>query len=661
MVFSDSKLGALVHRLIIPFKDMQYLPKWVVLFIDTCLTMIAFTISYLVCYDLLSVPIIFDAFIYKLLLNTAVAVIFFMIFRTYSGIIRYSTFTDALKVFYAVLFSNLIMIIISSLLWKIYSRTIFLNIGFFINSVLTFVFMFSFRMFVRLIYDYFRLSPETSRQRIPILIYGVTSATVSIARMIRSNNSIQYRLAGFITTTSNAAHKTLLGVPVYHKKEQYSKILKRGDVQTILLNPSELSKEEKQEIIDFCLNSNIQMIAHPPISEWDDGKPKIGEIKTIQIEDLLGRDPIFINDKLIGEQLANKCILITGAAGSIGSEIARQISQYKPKHLILCDCAESPLYALQLEMAEKMPNLKFSALISDVRNKNRMEKIFSSFRPQYVFHAAAYKHVPLMELYPSEAIITNIEGTKNVADLSVKYGAEAFVMVSTDKAVNPSNIMGASKRIAEIYIQSYFSYLHDDPGKNENITKFITTRFGNVLGSNGSVIPRFKEQIAKGGPVTVTHPQIIRYFMTIPEACRLVLEASIMGKGGEIFIFDMGEPVKIVDLAERMIRLAGFTPGQEIKIEFSGLRPGEKLYEELLNQKEYTQPTHHKKIMIATVRKYDYNTVLQMINTLIGYAKDYNSLESVKMMKAIVPEFISSNSIFEDLDKLDKKENPEKD
>lgn len=641
-------MGRFISRLIIPFREMPYLPKWLVLLMDICISMLSFTISYMICYNLLDVPVLVNAFLMKLLLSTGISVMFFIIFKTYSGIIRYSTFMDASRVFFAVFFSNLTLISINFLLTKFFNKAIFLNIGFFINAILAFVLMFSFRMFVKLIHDYFKDSFLTSN-KVPILIFGVTSHSVSIARMIKSNDSLNYKLVGFISMTSHAANKTLMGVPVYYGKNQYLNVLASGKVKALLIIPSEINRSTKQEIVDICLENNVQVISPPPISEWVDGKPKTGEMKNIQIEDLLGREPIQINENKIGRELEGKCILVTGAAGSIGSEIVRQVSRFKPSTLILCDYAESPTYEIQLELQEKFPELNFVPLVSDVRNFRQMDRIFSTYRPQYVYHAAAYKHVPLMEEYPSEAVLTNVCGTKNIADLSVKYCAEVFVMVSTDKAVNPSNVMGASKRIAEMYTQSLYQYLQKK-GK-EGVTRFITTRFGNVLGSNGSVIPRFKDQIAKGGPITVTHPEIIRYFMTIPEACRLVMEASVMGRGGEIFIFDMGEPVKIVDLAERMIRLAGLIPGKDIKIEFTGLRPGEKLYEELLNNKEYTRPTHHEKIMIAAVRQDDYERVSSEIQELVEYAQSYDAVNVVRTMKEIVPEYISYNSNFEVLDK----------
>jgi FlaA1/EpsC-like NDP-sugar epimerase len=411
----------------------------------------------------------------------------------------------------------------------------------------------------------------------------------------------------------------------------------------VILSIQQISPGRRQEIIELCLANNARVLTVPPVQNWINGELSFRQIRKVRIEELLERDPIKLNEDNIRKQLKGKTILITGAAGSIGSELVRQIAKFEPGKLILLDNAESPLHDLQLELADTQRNLSFEVVIGDVRSKERLENVFKTFRPQLVYHAAAYKHVPMMENNPSESILTNVLGTKITADLSVQYNVERFVMISTDKAVNPTNVMGASKRIAEIYTQAL---------SNENKqTKFITTRFGNVLGSVGSVIPRFRQQIENGGPVTITDPEITRYFMTIPEACRLVLEAGCMGNGGEILIFDMGKSVKIIDLAKKMIQLSGLTLGRDIEIVTTGLRPGEKLYEELLNDEENTLPTHHEKIMIAKVPVYDFKKISSELDQLVSLFNSQNNMEIVKKMKEIVPEYISNNSVFEKLDK----------
>ncbi len=519
--------------------------------------------------------------------------------------------------------------------------------------------MFVFRMLVKLMYDHIGSDVFfQGKTYTPLLIFDVTQSAVAMARMIKNSTTTPYKIVGFVSPDPKAVDKSILNEPVYSMDKADSLKIKKKGAKALLINPLELGRREKQAIADYCMENKIQMVSPPPVSEWENGQPRVDKIKNIQIEDLLGRVPIKISVEEIAKSLEQKCVMVTGAAGSIGSEIVRQIARFNPSLLLLCDVAESPLHYLQLEVTEKYPNLNFFPVICDVRNYSRMEQIFETYHPHHIYHAAAYKHVPLMENHPAEAIYTNVIGSKNVADLSVRYDAEVFIMISTDKAVNPTNVMGASKRIAEIYVQSLFKYLKDNREKNNKNTKIITTRFGNVLGSNGSVIPRFKSQIEKGGPVTVTHPDIIRYFMTIPEACRLVLEAGNMGAGGEIFVFDMGAPVKIVDLAEKMIKLAGFTPYKDIDINFTGLRPGEKLYEELLANEESTQPTYNKKIMIGSAREYDYFEVKAHIERLLTAVLSYENEIVVKIMKELVPEFISANSTYEVFDKEKEKLEP---
>lgn len=478
-----------------------------------------------------------------------------------------------------------------------------------------------------------------------VFIYGAKEAGVNIAKALRVNLRNHYRLRGFIADEPELINKVMMGVRVFPNDDTLIDVLNDRDVQTIIISPAKMEELKKSDMADRLLVHNIKLMTAPPLSEWNGQALSRTQLKEIQIEDLLQRNPIEIDIHKVASHLEGKRVMITGAAGSIGSEIMRQVASFNPYKLILVDQAETPLHDIRLELQDRWRDIDAETIIADISNATRMEDIFKEFKPQYIFHAAAYKHVPMMEDNVSESIQVNVFGTRTVADLAVKYGAEKFVMISTDKAVNPTNVMGCSKRICEIYVQSLAKKLQKEGG---HATQFITTRFGNVLGSNGSVIPRFRDQIQRGGPVTVTHPEIIRYFMTIPEACRLVLEAGSMGNGGEIYIFDMGKPVKIVDLAKRMISLSGRT---DVKIEFTGLRHGEKLYEELLNVKELTKPTYHEKIMIATVREYDYDEVKERIQKLIDVSYTYDQMKIVAAMKDIVPEFVSKNSCFEALDK----------
>ncbi len=495
-----------------------------------------------------------------------------------------------------------------------------------------------------------------------VIIYGAGEAGIAAKRTLDHDNKVNMMLAAFIDDDERKAGKAIDGIKIFNTRD-LSSLLKQEKIDNLIIATQSLLPDQKNKIVDICLENDVKVLTLPPVRYWINGQPTAKQLQNIKIEDLLEREPIEIHNDIIGDQLKGKRVLVTGAAGSIGSEIVRQVAQFAPQMIILNDQSETPLHELQLELQENVINNNFHSFIGDVRDQCRMELLFQTFKPHYVYHAAAYKHVPLMEHNPGEAIRTNVMGTKVVADLSVKYGVNKFVMISTDKAVNPTNVMGASKRIAEIYVQSLFnsfkyrepttytnglSHLNADPSKAK--TRFITTRFGNVLGSNGSVIPRFQAQIQKGGPITVTHPDITRYFMTIPEACRLVLEAGSMGEGGEIFIFDMGKSVKIIELAKKMIRLSGLVPNQDIAIEFSGLRPGEKLYEELLNDLENTMPTHHDKIMVAQVREYNFQSVSKHIKELIQLSCEYKDRQVVIKMKEIVPEFKSNNSIYEELD-----------
>jgi FlaA1/EpsC-like NDP-sugar epimerase len=478
-----------------------------------------------------------------------------------------------------------------------------------------------------------------------VVIYGVGETGVATKRTLDTDPSVNMSVVAFVDDDIRKKGKVVDNVKIFHT-DDLAKIIELENIDDLIITPQRISSERKNRIVDLCLDHDVKVLNVPPLKTWVNGSFKTNQIKNIKIEDLLERAPIVIEEGVIESQLKGKRILVTGAAGSIGSEIVRQLAKFHPQLIILNDVAETALHELQLELQDNSLLNNFITFLGDVKNPERMHTLFETFKPHYVYHAAAYKHVPMMESHPCEAICTNVGGTKIIADLSVKFRVKKFVMISTDKAVNPTNVMGASKRIAEIYVQAL-----NTSTINECLeTKFITTRFGNVLGSNGSVIPRFKAQIQKGGPVTVTHPDITRYFMTIPEACRLVLEAGSMGNGGEIYIFDMGNSIKIVELAKKMIRLSGLIPNQDIKIEFTGLRPGEKLYEELLNDLENTLPTHHEKIMIAKVKGNNFEVVSQKVEDLIDIACRYQDKEVVKLMKKLVPEFKSNNSIFEELD-----------
>ncbi len=632
--------------------NLTYLPKWGVLLIDLLLALIAYVISYLISYNLAGLqikpgilPIWQQASIVMVL-----QAVMFWVFHTYSGILRFSTFVDATKVVLSVLVAGTTPALINSIIRYTTGQYLMLNSILFSYIFVAIVLLVCWRVTIKLSFEY--MSHHSPGIR-PVMIYGTKSAGLAIAKMLNSNMDSQYRPVGFITDADDNVKHELLGLKVYVKNEHLIRILKAKEVQDIIVSPLKMKHINPAKDLAIFLDNGIRILTTPYFSDFHEEESgemtkKIGSIEAIKVEDLLERPEIHINTDNVSQVISDKVVMVTGAAGSIGSEIVRQVSKFEPRLVVLAEIAESPLHDLSLDLNKLFPKIHYARVITDVRNRDMLREVFEEYHPQVIFHAAAYKHVPLMEEYPTQAILANVLGTKNVADLAVEYKAERFVMVSTDKAVNPTNVMGASKRIAEIYVQSLFRKLS---AQDPNVTKFITTRFGNVLGSNGSVVPFFKKQIAAGGPVTVTHPDIIRYFMTIPEASCLVLEASTLGKGGEIFCFDMGAPVKISDLARNMIRLAGFQPGKDIEIVYTGLRPGEKLYEELLNQKELTLPTANEKIMVANVRENDYDTMSKLIDELIRSAQKGLTFPSVKMMKQIVPEFQSRNSIYEQLDK----------
>ncbi|MFV5688887.1 polysaccharide biosynthesis protein [Flavobacterium sp. ZT3R25] len=578
----------------------------------------------------------------------AVNVFFFWLFRTYSGIIRHSSYIDAVKLLFSQMAVLIIFLFFNFGYELLYGQKAFLNTAFFINIVLSFCGLFLYRVIIKQTFEFY-FSEQGTNKLIRTIIYGTDANAISVANALKFETPSRFKIVGFVDKNNQNATKRMLDLPILVKKKKLPPLMRSVNAQAVIIADKSLSKEERLIIVDQCLEFNYRVYTVPLISDWENQKEISQKVKNIQIEDLLERKPIVLDSKLISKQLKDKTILITGAAGSIGSEIVRQVLCFSPKTVVILDQAETPLHHLCLEMGNLDCNSKIYNVIADVRNKVAMDKVFKRYQPQVVFHAAAYKHVPLMEENPSQAILTNIEGTKNIADLSCLYKVKKFVMVSTDKAVNPSNVMGASKRIAEKYVQSL--QLKNKNDGEKNATKFITTRFGNVLGSNGSVVPLFTKQIANGGPVTITHPDIIRYFMTIPEACQLVLEAGAMGNGGEIYIFDMGKPVKIIDLAKKMIKLAGFIPDKDIKIQIVGLRPGEKLYEELLNDTSKTLPTHHEKIMIAEEILDEFEDLNADIEELIGVANHHENDHIVMKMKKIVPEFKSMNSTFQLLDK----------
>ncbi|GGA63141.1 polysaccharide biosynthesis protein CapD [Flavobacterium palustre] len=572
----------------------------------------------------------------------------FWIFRTYAGIIRHSSYVDAIKLLFSQISVLVFFVFINFVFQFFYGFKIYLNTALFINMVLSFCALFLYRVVVKQVFEHY--FSERNDVKLPrTLIYGTDANALSVAKALKLETPSRFKIVGFVDRNSQNSSKRMMDLPILIQKKKLPTLMRSVGAESLIIADKSLSKEERLVIVEQCLEFNYKVYIVPLITDWENQKEISQKVKSIQIEDLLERKPIVLDGKSISKQLKDKTILITGAAGSIGSEIVRQVMLYKPENIIALDQAETPLHNLSLELANLGLQDKLITTVTDIRNKDAVDAVFKKFLPDVVFHAAAYKHVPLMEENPSQAILTNVEGTKIVADLSCQYKVKNFVMVSTDKAVNPSNVMGASKRIAEKYVQSL--QLKSIAEKNFKHTKFITTRFGNVLGSNGSVVPLFTKQIAAGGPITITHPDIIRYFMTIPEACQLVLEAGAMGKGGEIYIFDMGKPVKIIDLARKMIKLAGFVPDEDIKIKIVGLRPGEKLYEELLNDTSKTIPTHHHKIMIAEEVQEEFEILHDEIEELITIANFHKKEAIVSKMKKIVPEFKSMNSAYEVLDK----------
>jgi len=630
----------------------RILPNWIILLVDMLIVSWSFSFSYFIFqhFDLSNMnqgTYLFHTILVGLL---ALPVIYF--FRLHTGLLRYSNTQDMLYIFASVFTFSVLSLIVE--LFIIQQFTGFyiprfaslLIINFFITSSL----LIMLRIAAKTLF-YVLIRRYGQKEIKKVLIYGSDKNAVLIKQALENSDEAHYIIEGFIDTDRSRLNRYMEQKKVYHIKE-LTLLRGRKLIDELVIVNEQLGEHGKKIVIERSLRLGIKVITIPPADKWLLGKLDKKQMQKLRIEDLLQRKPIIINQTKVREDVCGKRILVTGAAGSIGSEIVRQLLSFQPALLVLCDQAESPLHEIQLQMEVEFPRASVEIVIGDVRNKERMHSLFQSFSPQMIFHAAAYKHVPLMENNPFEAIMSNVKGTKNIADLAVQFGAEKFVMISTDKAVNPTNIMGASKRIAEIYTQSlneanFSNYLVNG---YRNKTRFITTRFGNVLGSNGSVIPRFRGQIEKGGPITVTHPEITRYFMTIPEAVQLVLEAGTMGNGGEIFVFDMGDPVKIKDLAKKMIQLAGFEVGRDIDIVYTGLRPGEKLYEELLASTELTLPTHHEKINISKVRNHSYASANRLVSELLLMDSSHDNESIVRKMKEIVPEFISKNSPYEQLD-----------
>ncbi len=637
------------------------LPYWCLLLSDCLMVFLSSVVSF---WAFEKTQLLFDQrfdVFYTALVYAVLSLIGAKVFRTYSGVVRYSSFVDLMKVAYANLLNMVIAVILSEVLQRngLHEIAALTQTETVIAFVVATLAMWGVRVVVKTLYDVALTDNRTMR----VLIYGALSGGVGLAKNIRTQRPRKFSLCGFISHDKRAKHMQLMGKNVYNVDDDLPAIIKKEKIQAVLVSPLRLKEfRDNQEVQNLLIGAGckIFMARSAEEAKVEDGQLTDEDIEGMQlnevsVEDLLPRAEINIDMKSVGELLQDKCILITGSAGSIGSEMVRQIAVYKPKKMILIDQAETPQHDIRLMMAKDFPSIDALTIVTSIDRVTRMDTIFRKYRPDFVFHAAAYKHVPMMEDNPSEAVLNNIYGTKVIADLSVKYGVKKFVMVSTDKAVNPTNVMGCSKRICEIYVQSLNRKLHSEASNKldekpdfVNYTQFVTTRFGNVLGSNGSVIPLFREQIKNGGPVTVTDERIVRFFMLIPEACKLVLEAGTKGNGGEIFVFDMGQPVKIIDLARRMIALSG---AKNVEIQITGLREGEKLYEEVLNELEGTKPTFNKKIRIAQVREYDYNTVSQQIDELIAISKEYDNMATVAKMKEIVPEYKSNNSVYEKLDK----------
>ncbi len=629
-------------------------PRWIIFLLDLCCCILAMSLAFVLRANFNLSSLNHYPLLKILSITISVNACLLIAFKTYAGVVRYTSVEDTGRI----LSVNIIVCIIFIVIENIYPKNTSEAALFPASTLLIYFLCVNFlliiyRLMIKRVFSYLF---TVRRKSIKAVLYNAGYEGLLAKKMISDNQRSEVKILAFVEDNEKLIGKIIESTPVIRANKHNLERLSREGVELLIIADPFIRKQRLNDLVDICLELNIRIQQVPASEKWINNTLEPEQLKNVNIEQLLERDVIKIKNEQLGKEIRHKKILVTGAAGSIGSEIVRQVLQYHPTIVVACDIAETPLHELRMSLPNDIPIKMF---IGDICDRVRMEQIFEIYAPDIVYHAAAYKHVPLMEEHPSAAIVNNVLGTKILAELSVSYGVEKFVMISTDKAVNPTNVMGASKRICEIFIQSYYKYIAQSGssslGHNGGIarkyTKFITTRFGNVLGSNGSVIPRFKTQLEEGGPITVTHPEITRYFMTIPEACQLVLEAGAMGKGGEIFVFDMGGPVKIVDLARKMIRLSGKEPDRDIQIIYSGLRPGEKLYEELLNNSENTMPTYHEKIMIARVREYDFASVYTEIDELIELAEGHFLMETVSKMKVIVPEFVSNNSIYQKLDK----------
>lgn len=619
------------------------LPYWSILILDCMFVVFAGLLAYAVHHGSVETLNVLGSLSITMCVFLAAFLISFRVFHTYNGVIRYSSFTDLLRigaaVVLAVVLGAVVLFFVGDKTWLVsFGAADIILMGLFVVA-----FMWTVRVWVKTIYEQSSRNPNSKKA----YVLGIKAGGVALAKNIRSTEDSPFVLDGFVSSEPEMEHRILMGVKVHSFDTDLPDIMKRNNVSTLIVSPYMMDELRKNdEIVNSMVEKGIKILVMPRAREWD-GKSdlNIADLHPVNVEDLLPRDKIEVDMEAAAKLLNDNVVLITGAAGSIGSEMVRQIATYNPSHMVLVDQAETPMHDIRLMMKNQWPDIKAETIVADIADRKMMERIFEQYKPEYVFHAAAYKHVPMMEDNPYEAVVNNVDGTRIIADLAVKYGTKKFVMVSTDKAVNPTNVMGCSKRICEIYVQSLDKAIKE--GKVKGVTQFVTTRFGNVLGSNGSVIPIFQEQIKKGGPITVTHPEIIRFFMLIPEACKLVIEAGTMGKGGEIYVFDMGEPVKIVDLAKRMIQFSG---AKDIEIKFTGLRDGEKLYEEVLNDKEITLPTFHPKIKVAKVREYEFDVVQNDISELVDGAPESDDMKIVAKMKMIVPEFRSQHSKYQVLD-----------